>query len=649
MKDTSKFNFRLSFMLLLVMVASMVLAACGSPAQQTAVTDVATAAATAVDPAVGGTTPTAAAQTGDTTPATDDETAIDTTAVVVGGTPALGATGDDAAAGAGGADCGVTGELGPLEEVADANPNGELVYNLEQEPENGDPQVSSFVNEIQFNSPVFLPLFSLNEENQPVFGGAESCTLTNGGKTWTLTIREHNYSDGKPVTANDYANAILRSCDPDVAGNYSYVMYDIVGCQEFRESTVDAEGNEVKLTDAQKQALREKVQVKATDERTLEITIKSPVGYFAFILSLWTTYPVRQDLVEKGGERWWAKPETFIGNGPFKLTQYSATRISYDRNENFFRGTPRLAKLRYELIVNEPRFVQGYQRGDLDAVDITGESLRLVQGNEELSAGLIRAVEASTFYIALDNTIEPFQKVQVRQAFAAALDRELAIRQVRQGVGKVAGSFLYPGIAGYQEETKQTFDPERAKQLLAEGGYPNGQGFPKLILPYRNDDDLSKKLAVFYAQQFKKVLNVDITPRATDPVQLVAARKSTKPEERPDIYLSGWFQDYPHPQNWVSLVFAPLPSNSLAPLGWNDKEYLDLIQRADRIADVEEAAPLYAQADARLAELAPAIFTNHGEVLSLVKPYVKGYVDYPGDPLGLARQSESIYVTNEKE
>ncbi len=569
--------------------------------------------------------------------------------MVVGGTPALGATGDDAAAGAGGADCGVTGELGPLEEVADANPNGELVYNLEQEPENGDPQVSSFVNEIQFNSPVFVPLFSLNEENQPVFGGAESCTLTNGGKTWTLTIREHNYSDGKPVTANDYANAILRSCDPDVAGNYSYVMYDIVGCQEFRESTVDAEGNEVKLTDAQKQALREKVQVKATDERTLEITIKSPVGYFPFILSLWTTYPVRQDLVEKGGERWWAKPETFIGNGPFKLTQYSATRISYDRNENFFRGTPRLAKLRYELIVNEPRFVQGYQRGDLDAVDITGESLRLVQGNEELSAGLIRAVEASTFYIALDNTIEPFQKVQVRQAFAAALDRELAIRQVRQGVGKVAGSFLYPGIAGYQEETKQTFDPERAKQLLAEGGYPNGQGFPKLILPYRNDDDLSKKLAVFYAQQFKKVLNVDITPRATDPVQLVAARKSTKPEERPDIYLSGWFQDYPHPQNWVSLVFAPLPSNSLAPLGWNDKEYLDLIQRADRIADVEEAAPLYAQADARLAELAPAVFTNHGEVLSLVKPYVKGYVDYPGDPLGLARQSEAIYVTNEKE
>lgn len=658
MKQLKGMYPRLSLTVLVVMLASLVLAACGgTPATNTPATSAAPSTAASTAPSTAPAASPTSAGTGGA-PTTAPSTAPTTVAQPTGGaTTVAGPTGTAAGpvgtggAGAGG-NCGL-GAMPPAPQAADANPDGVLVYNLGTDTENADPQVSSFVNEISVNSLVFSPLLTLDEKNRPVLNGADSCNLSADGKTYTFTIRQGmTYSDGKPVTAKDYAYAIMRSCDPKVNGNYSYVMYDIVGCQEFREAIPgpnDQGTPQPGPSDAQLQQLRDKVMIKATDDKTLTITLKAPVGYFAYIMSLWTTYPSRQDLVEKGGDRWWTKPETFVGNGPFKLVSYTPKREwVFERNDTFFRGKPLLKTIRYRIVESSQQSYNAYVAGELDINGIAPEQLPQAQANAQLKDQLHRLVLPATSYIAFNNAKKPLDNMKVRQALAAAMDRELYIKQINLGVGQPAGSFLYPGIAGYQTQTQQKFDPARAKQLLAEAGYANGAGFPTLKYQYSASDEASKRRAVFWAQQFKSVLNITVEPTPVDPVQLIANRKSRDPKVYPDMFGGGWYEDYPHPQDWVSLVFAPTPGNSLPPVGWNDKDFLALTQKADRISNIDEAAPLYAQADAMLAEKAPVGFYIHPEALTLAKPYVKGMIPQGSDPVGFVRRPEALYVTADK-
>ncbi|MCD6032240.1 MAG: extracellular solute-binding protein family 5, partial [Thermomicrobiales bacterium] len=183
----------------------------------------------------------------------------------------------------------------------------------------GDPQVLAFLNEIEISSKVFVPLLALNEENQVAAAAAESMAVSEDGMTYTFTIRDGmTYTDGVPVTVEHYAYAIKRACSPVVAGNYSNILFDIVGCEEWRSADVAAQ--EAELPDLEA-AVDE--SIKALDDRTLQIQLERPAGYFPYVMATWVSYPSRQDLVEAGGDQWWGNPETYIGNGPFKLVSWT--------------------------------------------------------------------------------------------------------------------------------------------------------------------------------------------------------------------------------------------------------------------------------------------------------------------------------------
>lgn len=214
----------------------------------------------------------------------------------------------------------------------------------------------------------------------------------------------------------------------------------------------------------------------------------------------------------------------------------------------------------------------------------------------------------------------PFDSLEVRQAFASAMNRELYIQQVNSGAGQPAGTLLYPGIPGYQTEYQQAYDPDRAKALLAEAGYPGGKDFPAIKLYFDGSDDLSKKDALFWSDQFKQVLGVNIVPSGIDSVELSKMFDEKDPELQ--LTTSVWWQDYPSAQNWLSLLFGN--DSPFASRGWNDPKFNDLVNQADRLSG-DEAAALYAKADAYLAEMAAALFYMHGADLTLVKPYVRGY------------------------
>jgi ABC-type transport system substrate-binding protein len=518
-------------------------------------------------------------------------------------------------------------------EAEGADPEATVNFNLGNEIDTGDPQVMAFLNEIEIASKVWVPILALNEENLPASAGAESATVSPDGTVYTFTIREGmTYTDGEPVTAANYAYALKRACSPEVAGNYSNILYAITGCEDWRSADPADAGT------ADLEAVVDG-SIVAVDDATLEIHLDYAAGYFPYVMTTWVTYPVREDLVEGNGADWWRDINNYIGNGPFKVVSHTEDQEwVFERNDDYFRGAPGIKTLVFKEVDSAETALLAYQQGELDLVGPSSTQLPQVEADPVMSEQLVRQSDASTFYMAFNNAAAPFDDMQVRQAFSYALNREQYINQIANGVGIPAGTFLYEGIPGYQTDFQQTFDAEKAQQLLADAGYPNGEGFPTLQLYYNSESASSQQIATFWSQNFQQVLGVTVEPTPIDLAQLQSLRTNRDPSLL--IWLGNWFEDYPHPQNWLSLVYGP--GSTRAPLGWDDAEYNDLIRQADQLP-IEEAIPLYEQADAILAEKAPVAFYMHGESLVLVSPELQGYVSYPTSVVDTRYQIEKIY------
>lgn len=525
--------------------------------------------------------------------------------------------------------------MNPGSEQADAVEDATVTFNLGNEIDSGDPQVLAFLNEIEIASKVYVPLLALNSENLVADAGADEVEVSEDGTVYSFHIRDGmTYHDGQPVTANDYAYAIKRACSPVVAGNYSNILYAVTGCEAWRSADPATDTAELEATIDE--------SIRAVDESTLQIRLDFAAGYFPYVMTTWVTYPVREDLVGDD-PNWWRTVENYVGNGPFKLVSHTVNQEwVFERNDDYFRGAPGIANLIYEEVDSAETEFLAYQQGEFDLIGPSSTMLPQIEGDAELSEQLHRTVDASTFYMSFNHSEGPFTDVLVRQAFAAALNREQYINQITNGVNVPAGTFLYEGIPGYQTEYQQEYDPEQAAQRLADAGYPDGEGFPTLPLYYNSESAVSQQIATFWSQNIQDVLGVTLEPTPIDLAQLQSMRTNRDPELV--IFLGNWFEDYPHPQNWLSLVFGP--GSTRAPLGWDNQEFYDLVTEADKLP-IEEAEPLYAEADALLAEQAPVAFYMHGESLLLINPQLQGYVTYPTSYVDTRYQVEKIYKVAE--
>ncbi|HET7035652.1 MAG TPA: peptide ABC transporter substrate-binding protein [Thermomicrobiaceae bacterium] len=501
--------------------------------------------------------------------------------------------------------------------------NASFTYQISQELISGDPDVDSYG---EIYPLVFMPLLSLTPDNKIAQNAAESMQVSPDGKTYVFKLRKTTYSDGTPVKAADYAYGLQRACDPSVAGTYSSVLYGVVGCQKWRESGSDSG------TPTDQSQLQQVVEnsIKAVDDSTLQIQLQYPAGYFPYVVTLWIADPIRKDMVEKGGKDWWSNPDTYIGNGPFKVVKHTPNQEwVLEPNTYYPLGKPGISKFTFKIIQTPATALLAYQNGELDADGIDTAQFGQVKDDPTLKAQLLQLLNPSTFWIGLDVADPPFNNLKVRQAFQYAMNRQQYIQQINAGAGEPAGSLLYQGIPGYQTQFQQSYDPAKAKQLLSDAGYPDGKGFPTVQFDYDNSNDVRKNEAVFWSNQFKQILNVNIVPTPMDPVEL--GKLSNEKSDQIKMAIGVWYQDYPDAQDWLSLLFAN--NSGLSPRGWNDSHFNDLINQADALP-VSQSASLYQQADAYLSENGPALFFEHSADLTLVKPYVKGYAAQSGQTYG---------------
>jgi oligopeptide transport system substrate-binding protein len=490
---------------------------------------------------------------------------------------------------------------------------------LQGEPDNLDPNRSSFATEAAVIRQVFEPLLNFDKDLKPVPAAASSFDVSQDGKTYAFHLRQGaKWSDGQPVTAKDFVYSYKRILDPDTAAEYASFFTDagIVGAADYNSGKGSADA----------------VGVRAVDDNTLEIKLDEASGFFPNLAALWVVAPVRQDVIEKAGPGWAQDPATYIGNGPFKMTEWvHQDHITLVPNPNYAGTKPTLQKVTYLMVTSGEADYAAYRNNERDWTLVPDADVQTVRGDSQLSKEAVEYTELTTFWLIMNNAKPPLDNLMVRKALSKAIDRQAMIRDIAAGVGKPATSMIPPGMPGYQPELGKDidFDPTAAKSLLSQAGFADPAQFPQLHFRFATTT-ANQSRAEFIQAQLKQNLGINIVLDSMEAKAYQAAYKDKDYE----LAFGGWGADYPDPQNWMASLFGCKASNNK--YSYCDQQFDQASAKGDTGTDLNQRLQAYAQAQQILIQDLPVAPLFYRGRMVLVKPWVQNLVitpkdDYPGD------------------
>ena len=502
-------------------------------------------------------------------------------------------------------------EAGVEESAGELADTQELVYVLNNEPDGIDPNVTnnSFASPFIINC--FEGLVTYDEAGTVVPGDAESWESNDDLTVFTFHLRDGlKWSDGTPLTANDYVYSALRVLTPETTSQYVNMLSDyIVNAQEYYDGTATAE----------------EVGVKAIDDLTLEYTLKSPCPYFVDLVSMWVYFPVQEATTTANGDQWTASAETYICNGPFKIVEMNMGEgMVLAKNENYWNAeNVTLEKLTFRYILDVSTSLTAYENGEVDGVRTIPSSdyARLKADN----AGIVVAPSYGTVYYDINCAVEPYNNPLVRKALNLAIDRQAIINNVVQVDATPAYSFLAPGyvVDGVDlTEGRSTFDlgptadPEAAKAALAEAGYPDAEGFPTLKLSFYSDDNV-KKIAEAIAAMWEE--NLGITVEVTSADWAVFYDSVVKGDY--EVCAMGWSADYVNPMSFLPLLYTEDVTNNCF---YSNPDYDAIVDQVKVEKDPAKFVELVQAADAEVSADYPVMPLYYKSNNYLLKDYVDG-------------------------
>ena len=511
-----------------------------------------------------------------------------------------------------------TGSAAP-ESTAPATTANEITVNIASEPQTIDPALNSAVDGAIMINHMFEGLMRWVNSGVETAGSDGTCynaelsygqaesydkvTNEDGTVTYTFHLRDGiMWSDGQPVTANDFVFSWQRLVSPETAADYSYMIDCVVGANEIMYGTptgeYDADGNEI-IEYAEPSTLA----VSAPDEKTFVVTITSDLPYFTEICAFPATFPVREDIVSDS--QWTYSPDTYISNGAYKMTsRVTNSEIVMEPNEYYY-GVDTLGpdKITFKLMDDANAMLSGFNSGELDFI----ESIPTDEVAGLLASGDLKIVDyIGTYYVCYQTQKEPFDDPKVREAFTLAIDRTYIVEQITQTGQVEAGGFVPAGIYDAEGATGDDFrtvggdyyaptdadyeaNCERARELLAEAGYPNGEGFPVVTYLY-NTDDSHKAVGEALQNMWQTVLGVT--------VQLDNQEWATFLQTRKDgdysIARNGWIADYNDPMSFLDMWLTGGGNNDAQ---YANPEYDSLIQQAKATTDPAERMQLMHDAE----------------------------------------------------
>jgi ABC-type transport system substrate-binding protein len=474
------------------------------------------------------------------------------------------------------------------------------------DPPTLDPALAQDSTSSEYIVEIFSGLYSLNDKLEAVPDIAESHEVSADGKVYTFKLRKDvKFHDGRPVNAQDFKYSIERAADPAtqslVADSY---LGDIIGVREkLRGKAKEVRGVEV------------------VDDYTLRLTIDAPKVYFLYLLTYPTAFVVDKQNIEKGGRRWTAQPN---GTGPFKLKEWKrGERIILTRNEQFYGGAPNIEQASFNLaIAAAGTGMTLYENGELDMVGVGLADIDRVQDpSSDLNSQLMRVATMSIGYIGINCKKPPFDDVKVRQAFAAAVDKDKIAEVVLKGVVQPANGIIPPGMPGYDNKLlkKSTFDPALAKKLLSESKYSDTSKWSLVTIQVSGEGGASPRTVTAIAEMLKQNLGIEPKIQQTEWATFLQDLKSD--QSKFELFSLAWIADYPDPHDFLDILFhsESLDNNT----GYSNKEVDALLEKARTEKDKAKRLEMYYQAEQKIVEEAPWIPLDHGESYVLMKPWVK--------------------------
>ncbi len=492
--------------------------------------------------------------------------------------------------------------------------NREQIFHLGNlsEPTDLDPQIISSLQDFQIVIGLFEGLTAYNPSTaEPMPSLATHWEPSADAKTWTFHLRpEAKWSNGDPVTAHDFVWSYQRVLSPALGSEYAAMLFCLKNAREYLSG---------ELTDFSQ------VGVKALDDHTLQLSLDYPVPYLPGMVAHCVWYPVNRDAIlahgamDQRGTRW-TRPGNLIGNGPFVLKEWSPNQvIILERNPLYWdNANVRLNAVHIYPIENSSTEEAAFRSGQLHATVTMPQAKIAVYKNDPAKRHLLKQYpQLATYFYRLNVARPPLDDARVRRALSMAIDRQQIIDAVARGDQLPAFSLTPPDTAGYTPPRVIQHDPEAARALLAEAGFPGGQGFPKMELLY-NTSEGHRALAEALQQMWKKELGIEIGLYN----QEAKVWNDTMREKNYDIARYAWIGDYLDPSTFLDLLTSENGNNQT---NWANPEYDALVEQSRTAIDKEARFDLYRQAEAILMEESPIVplyyYTNN----QLQVPELKGF------------------------
>lgn len=486
------------------------------------------------------------------------------------------------------------------------------------EPETLDPHLMTGNVEGNIAHAIFEGLVSLDHETlKPIPGVAEKWEVSPDGLTWTFHLRKNaKWSNGDPITADDFVYSVRRLLAPTTAGEYVYMAYHIKNAKAYRDPKAY---NLKPIKDTAK------IGVKALDAHTLQFELENPVAYFLDIIAFRTLFPVHKATLEKFKEKW-TRPENIVTNGPFILKEWlPRDKIILVKNPKYWDAkVVKLEKIIVLATEDENTMFNLYESNRTEwvyHVALPQIPVLRKQGRKDFHL----TPYLSTYYYLINTTRKPFNDPRVRKALDMSIDKEKLCKYVTQAGEKPADSFVPRGMPGYTPPKGLPFDVAAARKLLAEAGFPDGKGFPKAVILF-NTSDNHKKIAEVIQSDWKKNLNIDIQLENKEWKVYLKDRQTLDY----DIGRAGWTGDYVDPNTFLDMFVTGGGNNHT---GWGMKRYDDLIAKAAATLDPVERKRIFVEAENILInDEMPIIPLYYYVNKNLLKPWVKNFyfniIDY---------------------
>jgi oligopeptide transport system substrate-binding protein len=506
-------------------------------------------------------------------------------------------------------------------------PRADLVWTAGPEIASLDPARMTAIQDGRVAAALFEGLTVLDSHTLKVRPGvARTWTVSADGLTYTFDLRDDaRWSDGRPVTSEDFVYSWRRALDPALAAEYAYMLYPIRGAKAYYESVQKLPAKAPADRTAVADKAWSQVGVRAEGPLRLIVELEQPCAYFLDLTAFSTYLPVRRDCIEAHGDLW-TRPPHLISNGAYRLAEWQfRSRMVWEKNPHYWDAA-HVALGRIELRVFEDvnSTLLAYETHAVD-LTTTVPPMAMEPLLEALRAGtrpdVQYATNLATYFYRLNCRKGPLADARVRRALSMAIDRRAIIERAARGGQAPALTLVPPGLPGYASPSGAAENVEEAKRLLAEAGYPGGAGFGEVSILV-NKGLGHVPIAEMVQQQWRDRLGLEVR------IEQVEWKVCLDMMHRGEYQMAraSWYGDYVDPNTFLDMFVTDGGNNQTC---WSNREYDDLVARAAREMDPAERMRLLARAEAILVAEAPIIPIYYYTTVVLVRPGLEGVEPNP--------------------